>query len=322
MTSLIPLLSLLSIIVFSASMGLCFMLYGKTGKKIFQYAALAMFLCMTDSVFTVLLSLRQLLNSTHPLIISITLAFTITEIYLFAKIVYCMFQKAMSAAFYIWLCIIIIINGLISPFPLDLSVWLFLAFNLSILLVCGIYWDLLVRTSNTEHHHEAARYYQPILAMTISSGAVLTYCVVNLSLFQKPPASTLIDLYIVILDLMIAVWLIIFCQDEYEAHTSMPIKHAFQPQPEPEESMEPEEDAPNFGSQGQLASFRSQYDLTDRETEILQLILAGKSNQEISDALFITVGTVKAHIHSIFGKLDVSRRSQLMTRFLDHEFNK
>ena len=55
------------------------------------------------------------------------------------------------------------------------------------------------------------------------------------------------------------------------------------------------------------------------EREILQLILSGKSNQEISDMLFITVGTVKAHVHSIFGKLDVTRRSQLITRFLDYD---
>ena len=67
----------------------------------------------------------------------------------------------------------------------------------------------------------------------------------------------------------------------------------------------------------QMERFRVRYDLTDRETEILKLILAGKSNQEISEDLFITVGTVKAHVHSIFGKLEVTRRSQLMTRFME-----
>ena len=64
-----------------------------------------------------------------------------------------------------------------------------------------------------------------------------------------------------------------------------------------------------------MPDLRAQYELTEREAEILRLILAGKSNQEISEDLFITVGTVKAHIHSIFGKLDVSKRSQLITKF-------
>lgn len=320
MTLFISLLSVISITVYSVSMGLCFMVYGKTGKKIFQYAALAMFACIADSVFTVILNLLQLSKSTHPLIMSITLAFTITEIYLFAKIVYCIFQKAMSGAFYIWLCIIIIINGLISPFPIDLSVWLFIAFNISIVIVCGVYWDFLVRNSDTERHKKVARYNNLILVMAVCSVSILAYSIVNLSLFQKMPASNLTDLYIIFFDLIVAIWLMVFCQEEYEAHTSQPIKHAFQSQPAAPESAE--EDDLIVGSPDQLESFRALYELTERETEIFKLILAGKSNQEISDALFITVGTVKAHVHSIFGKLDVSRRSQLMTLFLDHELNK
>ena len=70
-------------------------------------------------------------------------------------------------------------------------------------------------------------------------------------------------------------------------------------------------------SSDQMGRFRVRYDLTDRETEILKLILEGKSNQEIGEELYITVGTVKAHVHSIFGKLDVSRRSQLISRFME-----
>lgn len=50
--------------------------------------------------------------------------------------------------------------------------------------------------------------------------------------------------------------------------------------------------------------------LTDRELEILQLIASGKSNQEIADALFITVKTVKSHLTNIFGKLEVEDRTQ------------
>ncbi|MBX3011449.1 MAG: response regulator transcription factor [Caldilineaceae bacterium] len=52
-----------------------------------------------------------------------------------------------------------------------------------------------------------------------------------------------------------------------------------------------------------------QYDeLTEREREILNLIATGLTNQAIADQLFIEVGTVKNHIHSIFDKLNVSSR--------------
>lgn len=39
--------------------------------------------------------------------------------------------------------------------------------------------------------------------------------------------------------------------------------------------------------------------LTERELEILGLIAQGQSNQQIADALFISVGTVKGHVNHI-----------------------
>ena len=51
-------------------------------------------------------------------------------------------------------------------------------------------------------------------------------------------------------------------------------------------------------------------DLTKRESEILLLISAGKSNQEIADELFITLKTVKTHVSNILSKLDVEDRTQ------------
>jgi LuxR family maltose regulon positive regulatory protein len=54
--------------------------------------------------------------------------------------------------------------------------------------------------------------------------------------------------------------------------------------------------------------------LSDRELEVLRLLAAGKKNQEIADALFVVLGTVKAHINSIYRKLEVSTRVQAVTR--------
>lgn len=49
-------------------------------------------------------------------------------------------------------------------------------------------------------------------------------------------------------------------------------------------------------------------DLTPRELEILELVAKGYSNQKIADQLYIEVGTVKNHVHSILNKLDVRSR--------------
>lgn len=57
--------------------------------------------------------------------------------------------------------------------------------------------------------------------------------------------------------------------------------------------------------------------LTKRELEVLQLVASGHSNRKIADELFIGVHTVKKHITHIFGKLDVSSRTQAINRGRD-----
>jgi DNA-binding NarL/FixJ family response regulator len=50
--------------------------------------------------------------------------------------------------------------------------------------------------------------------------------------------------------------------------------------------------------------------LTDRELAILRLLGSGRTNQEISQRLAISIGTVKNHISNILSKLDVRDRAQ------------
>src|ERR671914_1071157 len=50
--------------------------------------------------------------------------------------------------------------------------------------------------------------------------------------------------------------------------------------------------------------------LTERETEVLELIARGKANKQIARELFIGEATVKSHVHSILSKLNVSSRTQ------------
>lgn len=49
---------------------------------------------------------------------------------------------------------------------------------------------------------------------------------------------------------------------------------------------------------------------TERELEVLNLLLLGLNNQEISEKLFISNHTTKAHVASIYKKLGVSNRVQ------------
>jgi LuxR family maltose regulon positive regulatory protein len=54
--------------------------------------------------------------------------------------------------------------------------------------------------------------------------------------------------------------------------------------------------------------------LSPRERDILRLMAQGRSNHEMAAALYVTVGTVKTHVHHIFGKLDVENRTQALLR--------
>jgi LuxR family maltose regulon positive regulatory protein len=54
--------------------------------------------------------------------------------------------------------------------------------------------------------------------------------------------------------------------------------------------------------------------LSERELEVLRLMATGLSNQEIARQLYLATGTVKAHLHNVYGKLDVQGRTQAIAR--------
>jgi LuxR family maltose regulon positive regulatory protein len=74
------------------------------------------------------------------------------------------------------------------------------------------------------------------------------------------------------------------------------------------------QEEPYFRSPGDKPSAPAPGQLSEREIEVLQLLGEGLTNQEISARLFITLNTVKAHLKSIYGKLDASNRVQAIAR--------
>ncbi len=58
-----------------------------------------------------------------------------------------------------------------------------------------------------------------------------------------------------------------------------------------------------------LAARRLRPDLKERELEVLQLLVKGRSNKEIGSTLFISEDTVKAHLKTLFAKLAVQDRT-------------
>jgi ATP/maltotriose-dependent transcriptional regulator MalT len=55
-------------------------------------------------------------------------------------------------------------------------------------------------------------------------------------------------------------------------------------------------------------------ELTKRELSILKRLETGLSNKEIAEAIFVSEGTIKWHLHNVYGKLNVKNRPGAMAR--------
>lgn len=62
----------------------------------------------------------------------------------------------------------------------------------------------------------------------------------------------------------------------------------------------------------QSNAFRPACGLTNREMEIISLLSAGSSNQQIAEKLFVSEHTVKSHLYNIFRKINVHNRIQAL----------
>lgn len=62
-------------------------------------------------------------------------------------------------------------------------------------------------------------------------------------------------------------------------------------------------------------AFEGENPLTERESQVLELIADGKNTKEIANELYITTGTVRNYISVILDKLDVGNRIEAIARF-------
>lgn len=56
--------------------------------------------------------------------------------------------------------------------------------------------------------------------------------------------------------------------------------------------------------------------LTDRELDVVKLLLEGGSNDQVARQLHVSLHTVKSHVQAIFRKLEVRSRAELLARFV------
>lgn len=85
---------------------------------------------------------------------------------------------------------------------------------------------------------------------------------------------------------------------------------------EPGATIIPEKTVTISAAEPEYSQLLEAYPLTERELEVLQLIVDGCSNAAIAEKLYITVGTVKTHVRNILNKLCADDRTQAAVRAL------
>ena len=322
MTQYAAIFDLAAALILSMAAVFCAAAWGRSGQKELQSAGFLCAVLMVDAAFSVGQSILGCSYSTSSVALTAMLAFTVLEIYCLGRTVYSVFGENVDATFYIWLCIIVIFIGLLSTAPLDLYLCDFLAYVASILILCGVYWHLWAQADGRQKARVSPVYHWLITILFILACLAMAYSVVNLCLFQTAPTRLRMSLYTNSMCLVMALGFIQICQREHgvlvvEERPAEAVKAPEEAEDILPDTGEAEMPLPPVVPQERLSAFCESHELTAREQEILRLLLAGKSNQEISDKLYITIGTVKAHIHSIFGKLEIARRGQLLTCYMD-----
>lgn len=312
--------NILFVLIFVVAIMSCFITYSVTHRRVFRYLGTLFFLYILESIY---MFVAFIFGSDH----SMTTLFAAAEVYVIGILIYNFFGKVekrtICRLFFLALCTFLCE---VAPIRLPLfgEVGVFRecsVYSTAILIECAAYWYIGKHTP--EYQEQAQKYKGCVLT------AAVFYCLALLesmiythwdTIFTNrslPFYANNINIFTDAFCLLFSIWVILFSEKDRANHMKREVESLLQQRMN--EFQVHEQEKSHVMAAAQLDKFCAYYKLTEREAEILCLVLEGKSNQEISQVLYITVGTVKAHLHSIFSKLEVSRRSQLMTLFMNYE---
>lgn len=197
---------------------------------------------------------------------------------------------------------------------IDPSVQKYLFYTLRQLFFLATSVFFFIKLRNTNEAPETARYRRKAPIMKTFSALVILVLLEDFVVMLLFTAPEQIDNPFVefVFRRNVAEIILCLCIAGYSIHYSLSILKLRQ-----EMAALPAADRPSRSSQANdsLAYFSSKYGLSAREKEILSYMLDGKTNQQIAQALQVSLGTVKTHTHHIFKKVGVSNRIELSNRF-------
>lgn len=323
--------NLVYVLCYSVALSSCFTAYGVTKRQIFRQFGILLLAYLFDSVSVALFAALHAQRSPQVFYFLVLAVYTGVETAIHTRCVCTMFDRPFRGAWTV-LPVAAMLCAACGPLlPGNLGWFLDMStFSFTLLVLSALYaW--MLRDCRTE---EAGKFRRLVTVTGIFSGLSVLESVIYLAGAHEfidrllPVYNSHINFFSDLLSLILSAWLVVFSRREQDAYIQRQVEDLLQQRMGEFQAQEQErlqeaqarkrERVKQAVSDGQIRDFSRCYGLTERETEILRLLLEGRSNQEIGQLLYITTGTVKIHVHSIFGKLEVSRRGQLLNKFVHH----
>ena len=313
------------LLLFSAVLSGCSTTYGLTGRRIYRYFAWLMFAFLLESALSAAVNIWT--SSTPGTLFSrggllcdiLNAADAAVEIYLVGAILYALFPPRRKTGAYAAAAVVLLGTLGILPGAVGAFLWRSV-YSLASAALCGMYFHRLRCERDPAARVTALRGRRMVTVMLSLS----LLAVGEAALYTRYPREVMGDIFALydrvcfaedLFSVILAVWLLFLSREEKVRHSAQQMEQLLQRM---NEFQAREAERLQQDQRQQMEEFCRGYGLMEREREILRLILAGKDNLEISEELQIKMGTVKAHVHNIFTKLNISRRSELMKRFLDY----
>lgn len=194
-----------------------------------------------------------------------------------------------------------------------LEVWLYYLGYQVFSLSAAAYCLLRLRRTGPQGDEDALRWTRALLVtvivMSLAIAAEDTYVIFQIDNYSSGPYIYNRNISEDVFRLILICFLCVRLRVRLRRESPLPAQEEDALPPEPSGGLKPP------SADYSRLKYSQQLGLTRREEEILLLLLDDRNNKQISELLYISLGTVKAHVHNIFQKADVTSRAELLRQF-------
>ncbi len=337
--------NILTVLLYGIPISLSYVIYLKSKNLLYLFTAILFLFYIFDDTIVYLTEFSENFSVFYDTMFMTTptiktLLFIVPYSCMIAIDYFCLKMTSKQLMKCVWGLIILIVCLMFAPMlpGTSMKVWIYYTLCSIFMISLSIYSLYILKNSNENFSEYITKYYKAILIINAILFAVVifedSYVIFNVDNYT----TSSIDIYNRsisqdILRVFQSVIAIIMLYGHIETKVSQGVRIITGVENEtfvtanpdsPENKVDASDRDGKSGSNeiySKFYLFCRKYQLTTREQDIFRLLLENKSNTEISEELFISLGTAKTHIHNIFLKLDIKKRNQLNERYESFDEN-